>query len=109
MGYSEQIDILRKSLEGYNSEEKKLSDLYKTAKENAEKATKDALGQLQEAYYQNRNEAYADSARSERNLNAELAARGLGFSGEASTVSMFNGNSLITDYSITNNEIVWLV
>ena len=33
----------------------------------------------------------------------------LGFSGEALEVSMFNNNALITDYSLTDDEIVWIV
>ena len=33
----------------------------------------------------------------------------LGFSNSALEVSMFNGNLLITDYLLTNNQIVWLV
>ena len=32
----------------------------------------------------------------------------LGFSGESVEVSMFNGNSLITEYSLDGDEIVWL-
>ena len=69
MGYSDQISILKKSLEGFGSEEKKLSDLYKTAISNAEKSTQQAIEQLQEDYYENRNRVYSDVARSERNLN----------------------------------------
>ena len=33
----------------------------------------------------------------------------LGFSNDALEVSMFNGNLLITDYSLTGDEIIWLV
>ena len=33
----------------------------------------------------------------------------LGFSDDALEVSMFNGNLLITDYSLSDDEIVWLV
>ena len=31
----------------------------------------------------------------------------IGYSGESIEVSMFNGNSLLTEYSILNDEIVW--
>ena len=33
----------------------------------------------------------------------------LGFSNDVLEVSMFNGNLLITDYSLTDDEIIWLV
>ena len=32
----------------------------------------------------------------------------LGFSGDSIAVSMFNGSSLLTEYSVTGDEIVWL-
>ncbi len=88
MGYSDQIIILKNSLNGYGSEERKLSALYKTAIKNAENSTKAAIDKLEKDYYRSRNEAYADSAREERNLNNLLSARGLGFSGEAAQAKL---------------------
>ena len=96
MGYSDQILTIKNSLNRFETEEKKLSDLYKTAIENAKNANKNALKQLDKAYYDSRNEAYADSARNERNLNNQLAARGLGFSGEAAQAKL-NANLSLSD------------
>ncbi len=83
MAYIDQINSLKEALNSYSAEEEKLSALYKTAIENAEKAHQTAKAQLDAQYDIDRNTAYADSARSERNFNNLLAERGLGFSGEA--------------------------
>lgn len=94
MGYSDQIDILKKALDGYSEEENKLSALYKTAIENAEKAHMERKRQLEEQYYHDRNTAYADNAKAERNTFNTLAARGLGFSGEAAQAKLNSNISL---------------
>lgn len=109
MGYSDQILTIKNSLNRFETEEKKLSDLYKTAIENAKNANKNALKQLDKAYYDSRNEAYADSARNERNLNNQLAARGLGFSGEAAQAKLNANLSLshrLSDIAKEKSEAV---
>ena len=95
MGYSDQLDILKKSLDGYGSEESKLSNLYKNAISIAEENNKNALKQLDKDYYNDRNVAYADTAQSERNYNNLLASRGLGFSGEAAQAKL-NSNVILS-------------
>ena len=95
MGYSDQLDILKKSLDGYGSEESKLSNLYKNAISIAEENNKNALEQLDKDYYNDRNVAYADTAQSERNYNNLLASRGLGFSGEAAQAKL-NSNVILS-------------
>ncbi len=88
MGYYEQIQLLKDSLKGYSEEENKLTSLYKTAVENAENAHKKAHEQREKQYYIDRNQAFADNMREERNTNQILAAKGLGFSGEAAQAKL---------------------
>ena len=91
MGYDNTIDYLKQALDSYSADEEKLSNLYKGAMENAEKNYDLAMKQLEKQYYDDRNAAYADSARSNRNTGIFLAERGLGFSGEAAQ-SQLNSN-----------------
>ena len=88
MGYYEQIQLLKDSLKGYSEEESRLADLYKTAVKNAEDAHKRAKEQREKQYYFDRNQAAADSMQQEHNANQFLAARGLGFSGEAAQAKL---------------------
>ena len=83
MAYSDQIETLKNALKGFSAEEEKLSNLYQTALKNAENQYSEALKQSNTQYEMDRNTAYADNARAERNFNQVLATRGLGFSGEA--------------------------
>ena len=96
MDYSENLNALKESLAGYSAEEEKLSQLYKNAVSNAEKEYGDAVAKLNQQYYHDRNEAYADTARSERNALNAIAARGLGFSGEAAQAKL-NSNIALSN------------
>ena len=96
MAYTDQINSLKEALNSYSAEEEKLSALYKTAIENAEKAHQTAKAQLEAQYDIDRNAVYADNARSERNFNNLLAGRGLGFSGEAAQ-SKLNSNITLSN------------
>ena len=102
MAYYDQIKTLKDSLNGYSEEEEKISLLYKTAKENAEKEAEESKKQLEQQFYRDKNQVYADNARDERNFNNLLAERGLGFSGEAAQAKL---NSNIT----LNNRLGELV
>ncbi len=90
MAYSDQIELLKNSLNGYSAEEEKLSALYKTAIDNANERHKASEAQRDKQYYADRNTVFADNARQQRNFDTAIAARGLGFSGEAAQ-SKLNG------------------
>ncbi len=94
MAYSEAIDKLKQMLDGYSAESGRLEELYKTAVKNAEEGYKNSLQQLNDSHYRERNEAYADIARDERNTMNMLASRGLGYSGEAAQAKL-NSNVLL--------------
>ncbi len=96
MAYIDRINSLKEALNSYSAEEEKLSALYKTAIENAEKAHQTAKAQLEAQYDTDRNAVYADNARNERNFNNLLAQRGLGFSGEAAQ-SKLNSNITLSN------------
>jgi hypothetical protein len=83
MAYVDRIQSLKDAISGYSAEEKRLTELYKTAREKSEEAKKQSLSLLDASYKSDRNEAFADNARDERNTMRVLASRGLGFSGEA--------------------------
>lgn len=96
MAYSESIQKLKDMLDGYSAESGRIETLYKSAIENAEANRKASLDALDKQYYADRNEAYADTAREERNTMNMLAARGLGFSGEAAQAKL-NSNVLLSE------------
>ncbi len=96
MAYSESIQKLKELLDGYSAESGKLQTLYKNAVENAEASRKASLEALEKQHYRDRNEAYADTAREERNTMNMLASRGLGFSGEAAQAKL-NSNVLLSE------------
>ncbi len=83
MAYVDTIQSMKDALSGYSAEEKRLTELYKTAMAKNEEAKAQSLSLLDAEYKRDRNEVYADNARDERNTMKVLAARGLGFSGEA--------------------------
>ncbi len=96
MKYSDSIEALKAGLQQYSENEKKLTELYKQAIINAEAEYKSAVKQVNDQYKRDRNEAYADTVREERNLNNSLAARGLGFSGEAAQAKL-NSNIILAN------------
>lgn len=96
MAYSDAIQNLKDALNGYSEDSAKLESLYKTAVGNADKEYSDTVKQLDRQYYRDRNEAYADNARDERNTYAMLASRGLGFSGEAAQAKL-SSNLLLNE------------
>ena len=96
MAYSDSIKRLKEMLDGYSAESGRLTELYKTALQNAEKTRADAQKAVDEQYYRDRNEAYSDIARSERNTLNALSARGLGFSGETAQARL-NSNVLLSE------------
>ncbi len=96
MNYSDSISALKAGLMQYSENEKKLTELYKQAIINAEEEFKAATKQLDDQYKRDRNEVHADTVREERNLNNALAARGLGFSGEAAQTKL-NSNIILAN------------
>lgn len=96
MAYSDSIKRLKEMLDGYSAESGRLTELYKTALQNAEKTRADAQKAIDEQYYRDRNEVYSDIARSERNTLNALSARGLGFSGETAQARL-NSNVLLSE------------
>ncbi len=88
MSYSDSIESLKAALDSFSDDEKKLSELYKNAVQNAENEYKAMTEQLNEQYRIDRNDAYSDTAREERNMFNMLAQRGLGFSGEAAQTKL---------------------
>ena len=83
MAYVDTIQSFKDAISGYSAEEKRLTELYKSARQKNEEAKKQSLELLDSSYKSDRNDAYSDNARDERNTMRVLASRGLGFSGEA--------------------------
>lgn len=104
MAYSNTIDSLKAALNSYSAEEEKLSRLYSDAIQNAEKAYKEALKQSDEQYKRDRNTVYADNAQAERNYMNTIAARGLGFSGEATQAKLNSNITLANRLSALERE-----
>ena len=96
MTYSDSIEALKAGLSQYSESEKQLTELYKQAIANAEAEYKTAVKQVNDQYKRDRNEAHADTVREERSLNNMLAARGLGFSGEAAQAKL-NSNIILSN------------
>ena len=89
-------ESLTSLLQGYSKDEDRLTNLYKTALDNAEKTQKDALKTLKTDYIADRNRASADVIRDEKNAMTLLSDRGLGFSGEAAQTAL-NANVLMSN------------
>ncbi len=96
MVYSDTINDLKSVLDSYSDEVEKLSSLYKTAIENAEKTHADSLESINKQFINDRKRVYSDNARDERNAFNLLAERGLGFSGEAAQTKL-NSNILLSN------------
>lgn len=96
MAYSDTLNELRSALDSYSENGEKLTALYKTALENADKAHKESMKQLNAQYRRDRNDVFADNARDERNTFNLLATRGLGFSGDAVQAKL-NSNILLSN------------
>ena len=96
MAYSDAIKKLKDALKGYSAEEEKLASLYKTAVEDAEKQHAASLERIEKQYSSDRNTAYSDTAREERNLFNRLSQRGLGSSGEAAQAKL-NSNVVLAN------------
>ncbi|MBR4278706.1 MAG: hypothetical protein IKT34_00885 [Clostridia bacterium] len=96
MAYYDAINELKSALDGYSAEEEKLKNYYDFAIKNAEDAYIKSLKELDSTYRADRNEAYADTARDDRNAQIMLAERGLGFSGEGAQARL-NSNVLLAN------------
>lgn len=88
MGYSDSIENLKSALNSFSEDEKRLTELYKTALQNAENEFKASTERLESNYKSDRNDAISDVMREERNMFNILASRGLGFSGEAAQAKL---------------------
>lgn len=96
MAYSDAVKNLKQALESYSSEEEKLTALYKSAIADAEKQHSASLGRIERQYSADRNAAYSDTLREERNLFNLLSQRGLGSSGEAAQAKL-NSNVVLAN------------
>lgn len=94
MAYNDALKSLKQALENYSDEEKKISALY--AKARGEQAARyaESLDAIDAERIKKRNSAAADAMAAERNLNNYIAARGLGFSGEAAQAKINSQISL---------------
>ncbi len=88
MAYNETIENLKLALSGYSKDEEALNELYKNALENINKQHTAATERIENQYRTDRNQAYTDTAREERNTLNALASRGLGFSGETAQAKL---------------------
>lgn len=93
MAFYDTVEALKAELKSYSDDDKRITALYKTAVKNNQKSFNDSSAQIKAQYEYDRNQAYADNARDERNTMNMLASRGLGFSGEAAQAKL---NSNIT-------------
>jgi len=96
MAYYDTISALRESLDGYSAEEEKLAELYEKAFYDEKINYINALNHINYTYGMDRHTAYSDNARNDRSYNQFLAARGLGFSGEAAQAKL-NSNILLSN------------
>ncbi len=91
MAYNNTINNLKTALASYSEDEKKLNELYKNALSNLSNQHTNAKNEIETQYRADRNQAYSDTAREERNTLNTLAARGLGFSGETAQAKLNSG------------------
>lgn len=96
MAYSNAVNDLKKALNSYSAEEEKLTALYQSAIADAEKQHAASLERIEKQYASDRNTAYSDTVREERNLFNLLSQRGLGSSGEAAQAKL-NSNVVLAN------------
>lgn len=99
MAYTQTVASLKTAIDGYDSEEKKLSELYTQAKQHALESYNAQKAELEKAYLKDRNTAAADVSREEKNYMQFLSSRGLGSSGEASQAKLNSGINLSNSLS----------
>ena len=96
MAFYDTIEALKAELKGYSDDEHRIAELYRSAVKNNQKSYNDSSAQIEARYEYDRNQAYADNARDERNTMNMLASRGLGFSGEAAQAKL-NSNTVLAN------------
>lgn len=96
MAFYDTIEALKAELKGYSDDEHRIAELYRSAVKNNQKSYNDSSAQIEAQYEYDRNQAYADNARDERNTMNMLASRGLGFSGEAAQAKL-NSNIVLAN------------
>lgn len=104
MAFYDTVESIKKALDGYSEEENRLKTVYeKAAADNANRLMQ-AKETLESDYRNERNLAYSDNARDERNVMAFLAERGLGFSGEAAQAKLNSKTNLNNRFSQLSAE-----
>ncbi len=96
MAYSDTSTSLREALERYSHEEERIAELYEKAYQNEKEKFRYGEDLIHYTYGMDRNAAFVDNARNDRSFNQFLAARGLGFSGEAAQAKL-NSNILLSN------------
>lgn len=104
MAFYDTIESIKKALEGYSEDETRLKEVYEKAAADNEKSFTGAKASLDNDYRNERNLAYSDNARDERNVMAFLAERGLGFSGEAAQAKLNSKANLNNRFSQLSAE-----
>lgn len=94
MAYSDTIENLKAALNDYSEDEEALNTLYKKALANIINQQNAAKENIETQYRADRNQAYSDTMREERNTLNTLASRGLGFSGETAQTKL-NSNVIL--------------
>lgn len=99
MAFYDTVESIKQALDGYSEDESRLLAVYEQAAADNQNRLNQAKTSLENDYRNERNRAYSDIARDERNVMAFLAERGLGFSGEAAQAKLNSNVMLNNRYS----------
>ena len=99
LAFYDTVESIKQALDGYSEDESRLLAVYAQAAADNQNRLTQAKNTLETDYRNERNRAYSDIARDERNVMAFLAERGLGFSGEAAQAKLNSNVMLNNRYS----------
>lgn len=94
MDYNQLIEEVKKDLDDYSFDDSEYKKIFDSAYGNLEKSYNESRDALERSYYNERRKATAENALETKNLSEELAARGLGRSGESALLKINQAASL---------------
>lgn len=94
MDYNQLIEEVKKDLDDYSFDDSEYKKIFDSAYGNLEKSYNESRDALERSYYNERRKATAENALETKNLSEELAARGLGRSGESALLKIYQAASL---------------
>jgi len=107
MDYNQLIEEVKKDLDDYSFDDSEYKKIFDSAYGNLEKSYKESRDALERSYYNERRKATAENALETKSLSEELAARGLGKSGESALLKINQAASLnnsLNDLAVNNMD-----